>query len=67
VTFIFSFDEDLDCLDGHPKIKQKSVNIVKDIMLANELIDVREFITQTKSVSQGENQILQFNVDWTFG
>ena len=40
MILIFFFDEDLDCLDGHPKIKQKSVNIVKDIMLANELIDV---------------------------
>ena len=38
--FNIFFDEDLDCLDSHPKIKQKSVNIVKDIMLANELIDV---------------------------
>ena len=37
--FNIFFDEDLDCLDGQSKIKQKSVN-VKDIMLANELIDV---------------------------
>ena len=32
--FNIFFDEDLDCIGGHPKIKQKSVDIVKDIMLA---------------------------------
>ena len=40
MILIFFFDEDLDCLDGQPKNKQRSVNIVKDIMLANELINV---------------------------
>ena len=34
------FDEDLDCLGGNPKIKEKSVDVVKDIMLANDLTDV---------------------------
>ena len=38
--FNIFFDEDLDCLGGHPKVKQKSVDIVKGIMLANELIDI---------------------------
>ena len=38
--FNFFFDDSLDCLGGNPKIKQKSVDIVKDIMLANELTDV---------------------------
>ena len=38
--FNIFFDEDLDCIGGHPKIKQKSVDIVKDIMLAYELTDV---------------------------
>ena len=33
------FFDILDCLGGNPKIKQKSVDIVKDIMLANELTD----------------------------
>ena len=34
------FFDILDSLGGNPKIKQKSVDIVKDIMLANELTDV---------------------------
>ena len=38
--FNIFFDDILDCLGGNPKIKQKSVDIVKDIMLANELTDV---------------------------
>ena len=38
--FNIFFDDILDCLSGNPKIKQKSVDIVKDIMLANELTDV---------------------------
>ena len=38
--FNIFFDDSLDCLGGNPKIKQKSVDIVKDIMLANELTDV---------------------------
>ena len=38
--FNIFFDDILDCLGGNPKIKRKSVDIVKDIMLANELTDV---------------------------
>ena len=38
--FNIFFDDILDSLGGNPKIKQKSVDIVKDIMLANELTDV---------------------------
>ena len=38
--FNIFFDEDLDCIGGHPKIKQKRVDIVKDIMLEYDLTDV---------------------------
>ena len=38
--FNIFFADILDSLGGNPKIKQKSVDIVKDIMLANELTDV---------------------------
>ena len=34
------FNEDLDCLGGHPKVKEKSLHKIKDIMLANDLIDI---------------------------
>ena len=65
--FNIFFDEDLDCLGGHPKVKQKSVDIVKGIMLANELLIFGEFVTQTKSDSHGDNLTPQLNVDWTSG
>ena len=33
------FNEDLDCLGGHPKVKEKSLHKIKDIMLANASVD----------------------------
>ena len=34
------FDEILDCHGGCPKIKEESVNIIKDIMSSHDLIDI---------------------------
>ena len=65
--FNIFFDKDVDCLGGHPKVKQKGLDNVKGIMLANELIDIWRIRHPDGSVSPGDNLTLQFNVDWTFG
>ena len=46
--FNIFFDDILDCLGGNPKIKQKSVDIVKDIMLANEFNRCLENVSPRK-------------------
>ena len=67
--FNIFFDEDLACLDCHPRIKQKSVNIVKDIMLANELIDVWRIHHPDKKrfTWRKPNSTIQRRLDFNFG